>query len=447
MKRIFWLALWLAVPTMGFAQSELSLADALRNSLDNNYAIRIGEKDAQLARLFDNPGEAGKYPTIQLLFNQNNTLTSVDNPASFLSSGEIINNNISPVVQVDWLLFGGFRVQAESQRLQRLREQSENQAQIVVENTLQAVLLGYFRVLLEQERQEVLGQVLALSRDRYDYLKLRQEVGSAELSDVLLEEGNYLTDSANFIQQTLAVRSAQRDLNALMAVDNPNERFIATGKLAVDPQQYQLEDLLDKLRDQNRSLQDQFLSNQVRMAALSLAQADLWPSLNAQFSLGHQRTRQDLSNAVFASGDNGNVNTAVQTNVALNFTISWTLFNGGRINRAISGARLDLKRAQLETGQLELSLARDLYNAHDQYEIRRQLLGIAQRNRAAAEENLSLGRERYQTGKINAFDYRIIQNNYLNAAFAELEARFNVIDSQVELIRLTGGLIDQYGQP
>ena len=46
-------------------------------------------------------------------------------------------------------------------------------------------------------------------------IELKSELGSAVTTDLLLEEGNYLTDSANYISQELAFKNAISNLNYL----------------------------------------------------------------------------------------------------------------------------------------------------------------------------------------------------------------------------------------
>jgi outer membrane protein TolC len=127
----------------------------------------------------------------------------------------------------------------------------------------------------------------------------------------------------------------------------------------------------------------------------------------------------------------------------LNFTLSVPIYNGKRNLRAIQNARVQADQSKLQTQRLELSLANDLQKALNQYNNRRQSAILSLKSREAAETNLRLSRERLQTGIINSFDYRQVQNQYLNAALSELRARYNLIESETNLKRLTGGILKQ----
>ena len=124
--------------------------------------------------------------------------------------------------------------------------------------------------------------------------------------------------------------------------------------------------------------------------------------------------------------------------------MSFTLFDGNRINRAIRNAVVQEDIGNIRVDQLKKTIQRDLATAYDQYLVRKQLLAINQRRREAAEINLQNSEEKFRNGSINSFDFRDVQNNYLSAAILELQAIYNLIDSKVTLMRLTGGLVREY---
>jgi outer membrane protein TolC len=126
-----------------------------------------------------------------------------------------------------------------------------------------------------------------------------------------------------------------------------------------------------------------------------------------------------------------------------NFSLRFTLFNGGQIRRAIETAQIDEKVAQITTNQLKLSLENDLLANFDLYNLRNQLVTIAQTKLEAATLNLELANERYKNGALSAIDLRIVQENARNAALETYQAIFDSLSSKVALVRLTAGLVDR----
>ena len=168
-------------------QETLTLSDAIQKGLSNHFGIQIEKLNQEIARNNNNWGEAGRYPTVNFNLNQNNSITDIDNPASFLQ-GKLSSNDINPVVSTNWTIFNGFLVNITKDRLQLLEQQSDGNAQIVIEDAIQSIVEAYYAVLLEQQRTEVLQQVLELSRDRYQYILLRKDLGSAVTFDVLQDK-------------------------------------------------------------------------------------------------------------------------------------------------------------------------------------------------------------------------------------------------------------------
>jgi len=72
------------------------------------------------------------------------------------------------------------------------------------------------------------------------------------------------------------------------------------------------------------------------------------------------------------------------------------------------------------------------------------LLDLAFENLEAAKLNLQLSKERFDSGAINSFNYRDVQIGYITIAQRQLEAIYNLIDSQTALLRMTGTIIQQY---
>ena len=75
------------------------------------------------------------------------------------------------------------------------------------------------------------------------------------------------------------------------------------------------------------------------------------------------------------------------------------------------------------------------------FDVRMELLNVANENMAAAELNLSISEEKYRSGVINSFNYRDVQLIYLNAALRRLQSIYDLIDSKTRLTRITGGFL------
>ena len=182
------LYLILLMPILASSQGPLTLGDVIQRGLKNNFDIQIQSDLVDIAKNNNTPGQAGRYPSINLLMNATNSVVERAPANPFAVIGRSRSHSIPGQMDVGWVLFNGFSVSITKNQLERLQQQSEGNASIVVQNTLQSIILGYSRVLLEKERLEVRKKLLDLSRTRYSQVKLKKEVGSAITFDVLQEE-------------------------------------------------------------------------------------------------------------------------------------------------------------------------------------------------------------------------------------------------------------------
>jgi outer membrane protein len=313
--------------------------------------------------------------------------------------------------------------------------------------------------VLENQRLDAFQNQLKLSKDKYRHLETKANLGVAVTSELLLEEGNYLTDSVNFINQNLIYRNAIRNLKVLLSESDSDTEYVLIDSLIHDNSNYSFADLKGKMMNENVDLRKQYLSQSIMNTNTKIAQGDRLPTITMNAGLSENRGRNNLSRtslgerqrdslalnpaAVFVP-DFLNPLSSVTDNYFANFTLSYTLFNGGKINRAIQNSMIQEDIASMKTDQMEISLERDLQSAFDRYQVRNQLYAINKRRVAAAKISLDISKEKYENGTINSFDYRIVQNNYLTATTQELQALYNMIDSKVEIMRLTGGILETY---
>lgn len=422
------------------AQEGLSLSDAIKIGLEKNFDIQISKLNEDIADRNNSWGEAGLFPTIDLNLTGGTNTTNVDNPASFLQ-GDITSRNLNPSAALNWTIFNGFNVRMTKDRLSLLEFQTVGNSAILIENTIQAIMLAYNAVLLERERLEVFNLTFELSRDRYAYSQIKGEIGSSVTFDILQDKVAYLTDSSNYLTQQFNYRNATRELNILMNVE-VDQRWDYTGELAVEPKEYSLDELTAKMIGNNNNLKNQYINQQILRKDISIAQSAMFPRLNIGAGYSRNQQTQDLSQAEFSNGTSGNSGIkSVNTNYFANFTLSFTVFNGGQIRRQIQNARVQEQIGDLQTDQLKATLSRDLHLNLENYTLRQNLYNISQINLEAAQLNLQLGQERFDNGSINSFDFRNLQISYLQTALSNLQSKYDLLDSDMELLRLTGGIL------
>jgi outer membrane protein TolC len=433
--RILFVLILSSLSFSAFSQNVLSLGDALQLALANNYNIIIAGKNVEIAQNNYNKGEAGFYPSITFNINNTNNLTDQNDPSSFVQ-GYFTSNRVTPNIDVKWVLFDGLRIRANYQQLQKLSELSEGNEIVILQSTVQGVILAYNSVLLQKEKLKTNRVVLKLSSDRFAYFQNRKELGTAVTFDLLQAKNAMLNDSTIVISQRLELQKAVRQLNRLMVVD-PEETWQFSDSLHAIPAPYNYESLKSMMLASNANLRVQFVNQELKSVALKQSKSGQYPSLvinpGANYTYSHFEGTLPSGNDVKTDG--------TTTNFYANLALNFNLYNGGKTRRAIKNARISVEIAQLSTDDLELTLLQELGDQFNKWQAMIEILMIANENLVSAELNMEIATEKFRNGNINSFNFRDVQKTYAVVALTQLQAEFNVIAAQTDLLRLSGGIL------
>ncbi|MCD6598917.1 MAG: TolC family protein [Bacteroidales bacterium] len=413
-----------------FAQAqedELSLSLALQKALENNYGIIISRSETEIVIVNNEWGTAGRYPFIDFSGGSYNSydLNNIDNFTS---------NRLSAGLGLRWTIFEGFKVKITKDKLDQLEILAKGRTAVVVESTIQDVIMAYYLVLLEQEELIVLENVMKLSKDRYDYEQSRYELGSTASYNVLQAKNVYLNDKTLFMNKGMVLRNSIRNFNFLIGED-ASRTWDFIEEFSPGTGSYKLSDLLDKMMASNQTLQNQYANLLLEQNEIKLKKSDLYPSFDLSAGVTENwahinRLESDPTNA-------NNLNTYG------NLLLSYPIYMGGIRKRAVDVARINEEIANVQVDEMKHRLTNQLMNIYDFHEVRLAILDVTEEGLEAAELNMQIANEKFRTGAINSFNYRDIQLIYLNSSIIRLNAIYDVIDSRTNLTRLIGGFITE----
>ena len=427
-----------------FAQEKLSLAQAIEIGIQNNYQIEIARQNLHVASNNNDWGAAGRYPRVDINLNSSNGYRNAKSPG-FLLEQSALSGGITPSIDAAWTIYDGKKVKITKQQLEQVENQTNLGISVATENTIQSIILAYNRALIQEEQLTTLREVLTLSRDRIDYQNVRKEFGQAGKFDLLQTQDAYLNDSTNILIQENNVATAYRDLNLAMGQDDLSKIYQLTDGLNYEPKRYQLADLEQSLFANNRNLQSLMVNRELANINTQFQESFNKPTISLGSGLVYDLTGTDGTQLI-AFGDQPPVETDNKgTNKTFNFYFNiqanYNLFDGGNKKRNIENAKVDELIAQLNINELKRTLSNQLQNALANYNNQLRLVNLTANLINNAKENLTIGEERFKGGLITSFDYRNIQLSFVNASQSRLNAIFNLKNTEVELMRLTGDLI------
>jgi outer membrane protein len=184
----------------------------------------------------------------------------------------------------------------------------------------------------------------------------------------------------------------------------------------------------------NQNIKNEYINLEILSKDISLAKATMYPVLS--FGAG--------ASSNLSSFKLGNDRLGGSTlNYYGNFTLSFTLYDGGKVKRGIKALEIQNEVNEIQMNQLKSTLTVELSNQYNLYNTRLEILKIAKLAFKVAEQNFDIASLKENAGIINSFMLREIESSYLASGIAMVEAGFNMVESQTNISRLTGGLVDE----
>ena len=410
------------------AQDTLQLRQAIGLALENNFAIQIAEKRAQVASNNAVPGEAGMLPNVNVSADQSWSVQNFNQ--QFISGDEVVrsganSNNTTALAQLDWTLFDGLRMFTTLDRLQELEAFGNLQVQAQILETVAAVHRVYFNLVQLQKQVRVYEQALALSAERVQIAEDKFNLGSGSRLELLQAQVDYNTDRNTLLTGREQLRNAQINLSNVIGF-GPQQRWVARDTIAVDPSL-----LYTPLREQMLGENYTLLQarSQQRVAQLSVEEAKGLRYPEVGFTTNYRFNR--------SAAEAGFVLSSQTDGFTYGFGLTMPVFNGFQINRQIKNAQLEAEAIALEEEQLRIQLENELASIFTAYENNKELVELEAANLAVASENLDVALESYELGIISALELRDIQNNYVLAQNRLLQAQYRLKVAEIDLKALS----------
>jgi len=435
MKKIL-IYILLLLPTIIFSQENLSLENAIKIGLKQNFDIQINKKNLEISKLNNNPGKAGALPKINLSAKKEEAVSDQsNNPTSFIQ--EILKSeSINATANLSWTLLNGYGIKASKEKLNQLEYLSNGNLTLTLENTTQAIILSYYNCILQKDRLNLLQNVVNLSRERLIYQKTKYDIGVSSKMEFLQVENTLLTDSSNLLTQKLNYNNSLKNLNLVLGVELDSE-WNLTDEMSTKTQIFNLKDLQSETFRNNTNINNQFLNNEIIRQDIILAKSAYYPIVSFNSGASYNESTYDVGDSGFEGS-----NTGETLNYYANLSVNFRLYDGGNyktllqeseIRDLINDLNIEKKHREIKN---QLSINYEKYNSNIIiYNLRKKAFDIAQ-------INYQLANDKNNRGNINSFDLRDIEIAYLNSGISYLQSVYNLNESYLNLVKITGGILE-----
>lgn len=413
------------------AQGVLTIEEAMRIALENNFEIKIAKNNSKISETNVTIGNAGMLPSLTASVTDNNSIqnssqTRQDGTTTALDNAK--NNNINYGVSLGWTVFDGMKMFARLDQLKELQKLGDSELKRTILIKIGQVNSAYFDLVQQQQQLSALDTTIVISTKRLELAQNRFSIGKASKLEVLNAQVDLNTDQVTLLRQKESYANAKILLNQYLARD-PKIDFSVTDLVTVD-NTLVLADLMDLAQKQNPALEAQIINKRIAELQLKQVKADRYPVVNLTSGYNFVETQSSL----------GFTSQTSSRGLNYGFNATLNIFDGFNQHRNEKVAKLEIENSQIAIEQQNLILNTQLSTAFQTYLTNLELINLEEDNEAIARQNMQITLDKFKIGTITTLDFRTAQLNYVNAKVRYSNAQYQAKLSEIALKELAGNI-------
>jgi outer membrane protein TolC len=413
------------------AQSVLTVDDAIKIALKNNFDILVARNDANIAKVNNTAGNAGMLPTVAITGTGNYGVSNIETktpPNTVTDYIALTSSTLSAGAQLSWNLFDGGKMFVTKNKLNEIQSLGEIQYKDMVMQTLSNVIAAYYDVVRQKQQLSSINEALNFNKDRVTIAQAGFNAGSMLKSDLLQAkiDLNVITESA--INQQFTIDAAFKTLNQLLSKKADEIVQISDSiPLNYSPDK---DGLIKKINESNASILS--FQKQIDIAQLTLKEnRSLYlPTLN--FKAGY-----------YASQTVNSVGSTLKSSYIgpeVGGTLVIPVYNAGETKRKVNVAKIQVESAGFDLQNIKLQVSTELLNMLTEFENQQKLLKIETENNELAKENIRISIERLKHGQATSLEVHQAQQDYVESCTRLINFRFNLKIGETKLKQLVSEL-------
>lgn len=428
--KIFSTILFFSFSVMCFSQdSTLTLQDAIKYTLQNNYDISISKNEAEITKIQNSWAAAEILPVFGVTANKvvgTNTIQQKLNNGNETNTSGATTQNLNAGLAISWKAFDGFKMFATKKRLEELERIGQFTFIKTINESVYDVVQNYYNIVKLIEQLKATTGSLDLYRERLKIADARFRLGSAAKNDLLqaqVDLNAQLSDSMN-IQNQLKV--AKAILNDLMG-RKPEVAYTVTDTITLTPLP-SFADIKSKINTQNPDV----LIARTNVSVL-------------------QQAKKEINSQRFPTVTlNGNYNFVRSSNTAgftlLNQTygpsasigVSLPLFAGLVVKKQLKVADIQIKDQNIRIEQLNNNIDKLTTTSFYNYQNAVNIVDLERENLKLSQENIFIATARFRQLNITSVELRQVQISYTDAQNRLYNALYEAKLAEAQIALLTG---------
>ena len=418
------------------AQNNLTLENVLAITLKENIDIKIKTNELNQVENYEKVGVLGVLPRIKI-----NGSSSVNNGTSSLefatddfpsindasSESTSINGNI----EFSYNLFNGLGSIYTYQKLKKQSDLKSTELLIQIEQALIKTAKQYYDIAYLQEQNKIYSDLLDVSKERYERIKIQNEFGNASKLDLLSAEIDLNKDSVNLINSNYDLKVAKNQLNQTLNRELTLD-FNVDNKVEINSNLV-YSDLNKEIQKNNNNILFQQYLIEVSKKDKKINSSSIFPQVNISAQYGYNSTESNTSLILDQ--------TSLGLTGYINFT--WDIFDGlarGKINQ---NKKIEIESNKLQLIAIEQEIQKEFNSTYQLYSNSINLIDIERRNQSNSEKFFERAKEQFYQGQLSRNDFRLAQIDLSMSKNRLNQILYTAKIAELNLYRLSGKILDK----
>ena len=418
------------------AQNNLTLENVLAITLKENIDIKIKTNELNQVENYEKVGVLGVLPRIKI-----NGSSSVNNGTSSLefatddfpsindasSESTSINGNI----EFSYNLFNGLGSIYTYQKLKKQSDLKSTELLIQIEQALIKTAKQYYDIAYLQEQNKIYSDLLDVSKERYERVKIQNEFGNASKLDLLSAEIDLNKDSVNLINSNYDLKVAKNQLNQTLNRELTLD-FNVDNKVEINSNLL-YSDLNKEIQKNNNNILFQQYLIEVSKKDKKINSSSIFPQVNISAQYGYNNTESNTSLILDQ--------TSLGLTGYINFT--WDIFDGlarGKINQ---NKKIEIESNKLQLIAIEQEIQKEFNSTYQLYSNSINLIDIERRNQSTSEKFFERAKEQFYQGQLSRNDFRLAQIDLSMSKNKLNQTLYTAKIAELNLYRLSGKILEK----
>ena len=422
--------------TNGFSQQLMSLEDALSLTLKENISVKIKTNELDQIKNYEKVGVLGTLPRIIVNGSASgnkgtSSLEFATDDFPSLEDAESESKSISGNVGINYNLFNGLGSIYTYQKLKKQTDLKSTELSIQIEQVLLKTAKEYFDIAYLQENYNIIKELLDISKERYNRIKVQNEFGNASKLDLLSAEIDLNNDSINLMNIEFELQIAKNQLNQTLNRDLAYD-FLVENKVEINRDLNYSDLNQETQKNNNNVLLGQYMLD-ISKKDKKINAVSILPRIEISAQYGYNQTESNTSIILDQ--------TSVGLTGFLNF--SWDIFDGLAKNKITQNTRIQIESNKLELQSIKQEIQKEFNASFKQYENSINLIDIEKRNQSTSEKFFERAKEQFYQGQLSRNDFRLAQIDLSTSKNRLNQTLYNAKIAELNLYRLSGKIIKE----